>query len=334
LKILRTKYPVITFEFNPQPKYKTIFIFLSQILFLLQNLRSAEICICQFGGYHSFFPALLSRIFRKPVLIINGGTDCVSFPSIHYGNFSKKLLGTFTKWSYQLATHLSPVHETLLENNYTYQNKDYPKQGIRYFCKNLKTPATIIHNGYDPVFWKKVAPAKKRSFLTVAAGTSMPFTMQLKGIDLILELAILFPDCTFTILGVTNPSSFINKPSNIILLEPVPLENLVKIFSEYEFYLQLSLSEGFPNALCEAMLCECIPIVSNVGAMPEIVGASGFILQQKNIIQLKHLIKQALLIDKNSLVENGRKRIIENYPETHRSIALNQLVGDLVSSKK
>ena len=47
------------------------------------------------------------------------------------------------------------------------------------------------------------------------------------------------------------------------------------------------MSEGFPNALCEAMLSGCIPIVSNVGAMPKIVKETGYLLLKKDIYLLK-----------------------------------------------
>ena len=37
-----------------------------------------------------FLPILFSKIFFKKSIVVAGGTDCVSFPSIGYGNFSNK----------------------------------------------------------------------------------------------------------------------------------------------------------------------------------------------------------------------------------------------------
>ena len=102
------------------------------------------------------------------------------------------------------------------------------------------------------------------------------------------------------------------------------------LFSYY--YLQLSLSEGFPNALCEAMLCGCIPIVSNVGAMPMIVEGIGGILQTKSVSKLRELLSEYLTKDsqeKKMLAENSRNRISEKYTLESRQTNLLELISRL-----
>ena len=73
--------------FNPNKKPLVPFQFIKQFFFLLFNIWGSNIVIVQFAGYQSFLPAFFSKRYRKPCLIVLGGTDCVSFPSINYGNF-------------------------------------------------------------------------------------------------------------------------------------------------------------------------------------------------------------------------------------------------------
>ena len=74
------------------------------------------------------------------------------------------------------------------------------------------------------------------------------------------------------------------------------------------------MSEGCPNALSEGMLCECVPIVSNVGGMPDIVSDCGFILKTKDVQQFENLISQAINTnDLTILGKKARERIKNNY---------------------
>ena len=104
-----------------------------------------------------------------------------------------------------------------------------------------------------------------------------------------------------------------NVPPNVHFAGEVPNDQLHDLLSTQEFYLQLSITEGFPNALCEAMLCECIPIGSNVGAIPEIINDEKFILKKKDAGQLIQILEQALKSDRKTIGPSARERIKENY---------------------
>ncbi|MDB5284854.1 MAG: hypothetical protein JWO06_3929 [Bacteroidota bacterium] len=304
---------MIEFDFYTAKKSGTPLKFIAQKLFLLKHIWGAEIIFCQFAGYHSFLPALFGKIFSKPVLIIVGGTEAHYFPGIGYGNWQKGLLKTFTAFSLRLCSHIVPKHKTLMFTDYSYDEKEPSPQGIYARLPKLKTPYTEITNGYDADKWICNMEKKKRTFITVATGWEFPFQQQLKGIDLIVEIAPFFPDCEFMILGVPDPKIIITKSSNIKIMPLAKNEDLASIYSKCEFYLQLSMAEGFPNSLCEAMLCKCVPIGSNVFSIPEIIGDSGFILTKRNTEDLTQLIKHAIGSDTLSLGEKARKRIVENY---------------------
>ena len=334
IAILSEVGAVKVFSFHVNQKWKTPFVLIQQKLFILRFLFSTKLFVAQFAGYHSYLPGLFARLTGKQFIIIAGGTDCVSFPAIGYGNFNKTLLGLFTRISFKLATHASPKHETLISDNYTYDKNIPSHQGIKAFIKNYKTPTTVIPNGYDNTQFYKSTDKKKNSFITVTGGLEFSFQQQLKGIDLILKVANEFPDCEFTIVGVPQTIKLPITSANVKTIQPTKNNELQKLYSEHQFYLQLSMAEGFPNALCEALLCECVPIVSNVFSMPEIIESSGFVLNERNEKLLKVIIDSALSTSNEDLASKGqlaRKIISEKYSLNKRKELLLKLVSSIIS---
>ena len=104
-----------------------------------------------------------------------------------------------------------------------------------------------------------------------------------------------------------------NLPSNVVCLGQLTPNELRIWYSKTQFYLQLSNTEGFGVSLCEAMLCECIPIVSNVNFLPQIIGKSGFVLKKRSNLLLTKIINLALNSDLEILMKKARKRIVSNF---------------------
>ena len=304
--------------FNPNKKPLVPFQFIKQFFFLLFNIWRSNIVIVQFAGYQSFLPAFFSKIFRKPCLIVLGGTDCVSFPSINYGNFNRPVLKTFTAWSLRLSTHFAPVHKSLVKSKYTYTDDDYPEQGYMVFCPKVKGGYTELFYGYDATQFRNDEAKIPNSFITVGFLNNPNYFR--KGIDLIVEMAKSYPDNKFTIVGGTiDDIPVINVPSNVKLVDAVSYDELKALYAEHEFYLQLSICEGFPSAICEAMLCGCIPIGSDVAAIPEIIDDCGFVLKHKNVDELKSLFTEAMSSDKIIFLEKSRKSIMDRFPLDERN---------------
>jgi glycosyltransferase involved in cell wall biosynthesis len=299
---------------------------LIQFFYLLRHGWTAHVFVSQFGGYHSLLPGIFARCFRKKSVIVLGGTDTVSFPSIRYGAFYLPVMRFFTKWSYKCAHLLLPVSENLIHCVYDYQEKDGKFQGVKHFCPKLKTPFRVIYNGYDSSHWYISDEKELKSFVTIGANLNSRFGFKLKGIDLLIEIAPKFPECTFYIIGGAQLNDL---PSNVKGLSNLPHEQLPSFLARKEYYLQLSLSEGFPNALCEAMLSGCIPIVSNVGAMPEIVNDERLILNKKNADLLSTLIEGAIENRGYHKPSYWRERITSNYPLERRSRELTEAINSL-----
>lgn len=316
LEILSKSFDVKYFEFSGKGKWRFFRNLLRQVGFLLRQSFNAKAVVVMFGGNHSLLPAIWAKVFGKKCYVILGGTDCVSFPSIDYGTFRSKLQGRMACATYRLASRLLPVHESLMYRKETYYTQDSTEQGCQHWCKGLKTEYTAVYNGYDPDKWVIDRTRKNpRHFITVAAITDLQ-KLKLKGIDLILEVASSFEDCLFTVVGVQCDLASLEIPPNVELIPFLSHSEMKGYFESARFYLQLSISEGFPNALCESMLAQCIPICSRVAAMPQIVGETGFLLDHRDPELFKGLLRRVLEVPDGVAETTGmaaRVRISENY---------------------
>jgi glycosyltransferase involved in cell wall biosynthesis len=312
LDILAKEWEILAFEVRQGKPVFLLVDLLKQLLFLFRYGFQAKRLVCMFGGYHSFLPALFGNLFGIPSWIMPGGYDCYAFPDIQYGAFNKKVFGLVVAYSYRWTDLISPVHKSMVNQAYTYYDSGHQNQGFGFFVPGLKTPVLPINNGYEP---DKFYPLHKKripnSFLTVARDTSGP-TFFRKGIDLVLAVAPHFPDYVFTIIG-KNQNQEIALPANVQFLPPVPYKELIEIYNQHEFYLQLSVAEGFPNALSEAMLCGCIPIGSNVFGIPDLIDETGLLLMNRDVDQLKALLQKASGLNREEMSEKATDRVSRHF---------------------
>jgi hypothetical protein len=182
IAIFESAFRLKHFSFTHSVKWMTFFSFIKQAFQVLSNGFSADCIVVRFGGYHALLPLLFAKLFKKPSLLIIGGTEAHYFPSIGYGSRTKKMYGWATGMSLQLARHLAPVDESLLDHAYTYDPGFPAKQGIKNLYPEVHTPCTVIHNGYDDTefYIDEKINRKPGSFLTVA-NVSKDFEYYLKG---------------------------------------------------------------------------------------------------------------------------------------------------------
>jgi glycosyltransferase involved in cell wall biosynthesis len=319
IKILEERYHVLLDKHPWQRKLFAPYYLCCQFFHLLVAAFSAKFIVVSFGGYWSYLPALLGKIYGKQVFIILHGTDCASIPEICYGSLRIPLLRYFCKRSYEMATCLLPVSESLIATKLGFNPAiRSANQGILNHFPGLKTPYHVIHNGLDADFWQidtTTTRVRRRFFAVISSGQ-----YALKGADLIVATAPLFIDCHFYIAGMGLPTELKNTPENVTFLGKLNPKDLLNWYQSSTFYLQLSSFEGFGCALVEAMLCGCIPIGSNVNHIPQIIGKSGFILEKKEVKAFQALINQCLEMNiTEELHEAIRKRMADSYTLSIRS---------------
>lgn len=328
IDILSEKFIVIENTHNWNNKILVPFTLIKQLIFIFRHIRSVKLLISSFGGYWALLPAILGRLFNKPVFIILHGTDCASFTEINYGSLSKPILRFVLKISYRMATKLLPVSKSLVYTENTYFSKDKViKQGYKHFFKNNKTEYTIIFNGIETDKWQ-IDPDNNREnnrFVTVLS--TGQFVR--KGGELIVEGAKKLPQFEFYFVGMDKPSFLSEVPANVRFINWLEPSGLLKEFNKSKYYLQLSIFEGFGCALCEAMSCGCIPIVSNANILPDIIGDTGYVLNNRDTESFVSLINEIANDESKSKIGiNARNRIIEEFPVSRRKNDLFQVIDE------
>lgn len=264
--------------FGTRSAWQVPLAMLRQLAFLMRAKRAgARTVLAHFAGYHTLLPVLLG--FRTYIII--AGADACSFPGIAYGSFRKPVMRRAMAFSMRRAVALLPVHASLERFKNTFSSFGPLEQGYARFVHGLRTPSIPIAYGFDATAWKGDAPARHGA-LCVAVGAADGNAIHFrKGIDLIIAAARALPMMRFTVAGAADPGSYTGLPGNLRMLGRVDQAELKGLLLTHAIYLQPSVMEGFPNALCEAMLCGCIPIVSEVTSMPGIVGDARLVVPRR-----------------------------------------------------
>jgi len=116
-----------------------------------------------------------------------------------------------------------------------------------------------------------------------------------KGAHDIVKIAPEFKDIEFVLIGTVLDDFrplIDNLPDNVRILAPMNSNEVLKELKKSDFFIFLSHSEGFPNAVLEAMAMGLPIVATNVGAIPEMVddGKGGYIRPPKNIDKIKEAI--------------------------------------------
>jgi len=332
IEFLEENYDVKVFSRGWEHNALIPFRLLQQLFFLLRYFFFAKATFVMFGGFWSVLPSLFGQLFGRRVFLILGGTDAVNFPFLNYGSLRIPLLAQCIYWSARWSTKLLPVHESLIFSPYQYHpESEFDHQGIKFFYPDLTTEVQPVYNGFDPDFFQESLSKKKgNTFIIVTIVNSMR-RFRLKGGDLAFTLARKFPEATFTIIGMQPEieAQLEDVPRNVTLFPFLDKTEFLDYLRSSQYYLQLSISEGFPNALCEAMLCNCIPIGSSVGAIPFIIGETGIILEKYDpqiLVKKVSALMSKTVGERQDLARAARQRIADNFHINERKRQFIELI--------
>jgi len=257
---------------------------------------------------------MAARFFGKRSIILVGGVDVAREPGLNYGMFLNPWKSVLVRYALRCASRVLVVDDTLRSEI----NERIAGEG-----KNIR----YVPTGYDTEFWTPKG-GKRSEVLTVAVVLNER-RVRLKGIDTLIEAAGNLPRLKFKVVGVRPQAvQHLHPPRNMLFYEPVPRSGLLAHYRRAQVYCQPSRREGLPNTLCEAMLCECIPVATTVGGNPSAVGKTGFLVPPNDPMKLTKAITLALKAS-HQKGKQARKRIVGNFPDEKREKALLELINDL-----
>ncbi|OZC02001.1 glycosyltransferase family 4 protein [Rubricoccus marinus] len=296
---------------------------------------TADLLYGWFADYH-IWPLVRQRR-PIPLALAMGGYDAMDLPDLGYGVFASSWRGPLAKRVLGAADALFPVSGSLVRSQNTFLRASGAEaQGVAVHVPRLQTKCTVVPTGYDPDAWPLGAIDRKPSVLSVATVDSHT-TFLRKGLDVLIEVARAMPDVPFQVVGMRMDEAAVREryhpPANVEFIRALPREMLAAVYGQASVYLQLSRAEGMPNVLCEAMLCGCAPVGSNVFGIPDAIGDAGWIVDDPDPLAIAAAVREALAAPE-ALRRRARAHIADTFPRERRRRELFGLLDALLDGER
>lgn len=283
---------------------------------LVRTVMKTDIIYVWFAGFQAFVSVFLAKIFGKKLVIVAGGYDAAYVPEINYGVFT-------CWWRTMMAI-------------FVYKNADLILTVSKYTKKELLqriTPkkVSVVYNGIDT---KKFCPSGDKQNFVLTVGAINWSNIRKKGLENFVKVAKLLPETRFILVGRHDDSS-INylraiAAENVEFTGPVSFNRLLELYRRAKVYVQISYHESFGVALAEAMACECVPVVTNKAALPEVAGKCGIYVPYGDIHATATAIKRAF--KRAELGRCARERVVKMFSLEEREKNLIRLLTSLIKS--
>jgi len=308
-KILEKHFRVIPF-YATKNILKTLIQFAS-------NIRNTDLFFIWFAGWHAFLSVLFANIFRKKSIVVVGGYDAAYVPEINYGVFTSWWRGLLAKFVYNYGSKILVVDKSL--------KNDILKNTNLHIEKKIE----VVPTAYD--YEKYKVKGNKDKSLVITVGNVTWSVVKRKGFETFVKVAEYLPTINFVLIGRHSDDSInslkqIATP-NVKFTGFVSDDELLRWYQKAAVYCQLSRYEGLPNALCEAMLCECVPVGTKYCGIPTAIGDTGFYVPYDDPKATAETIKQALALP--SLGKTARERMISMFTIKEREMRLIKIIDKL-----
>ena len=295
------------------PKKRNIIMIASLTYKVFVGVCKNDIIYCWFAELPAYIAVFFSRLLHKRCIVVVGGYEVANVPQIGYGGMLNPKNVKKVKYilrTTDLTFAVSESNKKEIENNFS--------------TKKLK----LVYNGVQT---ESFYPQGDKKNIVITVGNVTRETLQRKGLETFVKSAALLPDVEFVLIGkhYDDSSEYLSSiaSDNVIFTGFVNDEELLKYMQEAKVYVQVSAHEGFGISLAEAMLCECIPVVTNSGALPEVASTSAYYVPFDDPTKTANSIQDAL---NEKTGEQFRKHILNNFSLKSREEQLKKIIGDLV----
>lgn len=290
---------------------------LPDVLKMVQHIWKSDISFSWFASGHSFIAVIFSKLLRKKSVVVAGGYDVAFAPEIDYGQYT---LG----WQKRLYADFVLKHADIV-----LAVSEFTKGEV--LARTTPKRLVVVYNAIDT---DKFLPKgeKENLVLTVASGQR---AIELKGLHTFVKAAPYLPDIRFIVLGLSDADMKIlestRSSDNVELHGYVDHKELIDYYQKARVYCQLSYRESFGVALAEAMSCGCVPVATDRGALPEVVGDVGFYAHYGDPESTARAIDMAFISGNGS---KARERIESAFPKSKRETMLVEIINDLAGANK
>jgi len=287
-----------------------------------RGIENADLTYCWFAGWNSFWAILISKILKKPSILIVGGYDVANLHEANYGHQRGGLGKLTSKWAMQLSNKILPFSE--FSKSEAEKNAKIPSKKMR-----------VVYIGV-PDHIQNISEIKKERVALTVGGVDWS-NLKRKGLEPFVRTAELMPDVKFILIGKWSDASIdylrsIATP-NVIFTGKVSDQELLEYYKIAEVYVQPSLHEGFGLSVAEAMLAGCIPVVTRIGSLPEVVGNCGVYCVSNQPKDICNSIQNAFETYSTQR-QHIRDRILQEFSLESRAEQLNEIIQSLMSNKE
>jgi glycosyltransferase involved in cell wall biosynthesis len=282
---------------------------LLDVFMIFWGVLTTHFNVSWFGYRQAFWAVRFSRIVGRRSIVVLGGFDVCE------------------EEDPSLRNRLSLVRYILLNADRLLAVSHRVRQAAQSI--EPSSEVEVLYHGFDV---EKLRPGPPKTCLVTTVGFVREFNLKRKGLEVFVRAAALLPVAEFVLVGKWLDSSIDRlrsiAPRNMEFVGEVSEPKLVEILQKSAVYVQASSHEGFGCSLAEAMLCGCVPVVSDRGAIPEVVGESGIYVDPDSPEAVASGIRTAL--GEPNLSGDARRRIASLFPVERRRQGLLSAVRELL----